>query len=346
MPLPNPSAHFDALLQGVSRSFYLSIRLLPARLRRPVGLAYLLARATDTVADTAASPVEQRQAMLSLLTQSIGQMRAAPGLESQARQFAAYQTDARERELIQRLGEALDALHGLDAADLRDLQTVLRHITAGQALDLARFQDASVVCALPDAAALHHYTYQVAGCVGEFWTDLCLRHLPDYSTMPGAPLRALGRSFGCGLQLVNIVRDLGADMAAGRCYLPADELAALGVHASQLRQAPERCLPVWQAWQARALHAMQDGMTYALAINPRRVRAAVALPAMLGAGTVALVQASGPAALRERVKVPRRQVHAMLARTLLSLAGRESLRAQFETLRGGSIASQWDNAPR
>jgi len=346
MSLSNPSAHFNALLQGVSRSFYLSIRLLPAQLRWPVALAYMLARATDTVADTAASPLGQRQVMLSLLTQSIDQLRPSPSLEPLAREFALFQTDASERELILRLGETLAALHSLNAEDLRDVQAVLRHITTGQALDLDRFKDVSVVCALPDAAALHHYTYEVAGCVGEFWTDLCLRHLPDYSTLPGAQLRALGRSFGCGLQLVNIVRDLGADLAAGRCYLPADELGALGVQASQLRQEPERCLPVWQGWQARAAQAMDDGMTYALGVNSRRMRAAVALPAMLGARTVARVQALGQAALHERVKVPRREVHAMLARTLLSLASRRSLRSQFETLHCGSIAAQWDNAPR
>jgi farnesyl-diphosphate farnesyltransferase len=346
MPTPNPSADFDALLRGVSRSFYLSIRLLPGRLRSPVGLAYLLARATDTVADTVASPVEQRRTMLALLAQSIEQARPLPGLATLAGEFALYQTEPDERELILRLGVALDALNHLQADDLQDVRTVLRHITAGQASDLAHFSDVAIVRALPDAAALQHYTYQVAGSVGEFWTDLCHRHLPNYSALPAPELRALGRSFGCGLQLVNIVRDLGGDLSAGRCYLPADELAAIGVEAARLRQHPERCMPVWQAWQGHGAHAMQDGMAYALAVNPRRVRAAVALPAMLGARTVALVRAAGPAALHVRVKVARREVHAMLARTVLSLAGRRSLRSQFETLQGGTIALQWDNPPR
>src|SRR5690349_2033322 len=42
----------NMILRSVSRSFYLSIRFLPAQLRQPIALAYLLARATDTVADT------------------------------------------------------------------------------------------------------------------------------------------------------------------------------------------------------------------------------------------------------------------------------------------------------
>ena len=46
------------LLASVSRSFYLTIRILPAKLRGPIGLAYLLARASDTIADSAHDPVQ------------------------------------------------------------------------------------------------------------------------------------------------------------------------------------------------------------------------------------------------------------------------------------------------
>ena len=49
-----------AILKSVSRSFYLTIRFLPRPLREPVSLAYLLARATDTIADTATIPAAIR----------------------------------------------------------------------------------------------------------------------------------------------------------------------------------------------------------------------------------------------------------------------------------------------
>ena len=52
------------LLKGVSRAFYLSIRVLPPRMREPVAVAYLLARAADTIADTASLPLERRTALL------------------------------------------------------------------------------------------------------------------------------------------------------------------------------------------------------------------------------------------------------------------------------------------
>src|SRR5438093_12461950 len=59
------------LLRSVSRSFYLSIRFLPALLREPIALAYLLARTSDTVADTSQIPLMVRIETLKLLWDAI-----------------------------------------------------------------------------------------------------------------------------------------------------------------------------------------------------------------------------------------------------------------------------------
>src|SRR5687767_2210133 len=82
-----------ALLKAVSRSFYLSIRLLPAGLRRPIALAYLLARATDTIADTAPLPSNERLAHLQALAAAIEHGRPGAELVPLSRQFAAVQDD-------------------------------------------------------------------------------------------------------------------------------------------------------------------------------------------------------------------------------------------------------------
>src|SRR5213593_5271350 len=59
------------ILRSVSRSFYLSIRFLPAQLREPITLAYLLARATDSVADTPGISVPVRIETLKMLSDGI-----------------------------------------------------------------------------------------------------------------------------------------------------------------------------------------------------------------------------------------------------------------------------------
>jgi farnesyl-diphosphate farnesyltransferase len=346
MPAPAPD-RFQALLRGVSRSFYLSIRLLPPALRRPVALAYLLARATDTVADTAELPADERSSMLATLAAAFdgnGQTAAQVGCVGST--FARRQDDEHERSLMLALPVCLDALAALDPADRDDVRVVLRHITRGQALDVQRFGTPGECRALASAAELEDYTYLVAGSVGEFWTDLCGRHLAQFADLPTAEMRALGRSYGCGLQLVNILRDTGADLANGRCYLPATELAAAGLTPSAAARDPQSLAPIWINWHAPAATRLGDGLRYAIAVRSRRVRAASALPALIGLPTLARLRDAGPAALVQRVKVPRSEVRAILLRLAVTLASRGSLEEARRRLGDEASASRWDNRAR
>ena len=328
--MPSPTAAPDTawpLLREVSRSFYLSIRLLPGGLRDAIALGYLLARATDTLADTEALPASERLGLLAAVGRAFDGLGPLPaGLP----QFAAAQAHAGERRLLEVLGECVAALDRLAPADQADVRTVLSHIVRGQSLDLERFGDARNVHALPDAVALHEYTYLVAGCVGEFWTDLCWRHVADYAIRDRTEMRQLGRSFGCALQLVNIVRDAGDDLRAGRCYFPADELEAAGLAPTDILARPDPFMLVWNRWQDTAEAELTSGITYALSVNPRRIRAAVAIPAVLGQRTLLRLRRAGVNALSTRVKVPRAEVRALLFRLALSLAGRESVQAQWD----------------
>jgi farnesyl-diphosphate farnesyltransferase len=324
-----------ALLRGVSRSFYVSIRLLPGPLQEPVAAAYLLARATDTIADTAQLAASGRHEKLAILGAAVqGDSAARAAVPELAAAFAALQQDPHERALIQALPQCLDWLDALDTDDQQDVRTVMQHITRGQSLDIERFDPGPHPRALASASELDEYTYLVAGCVGEFWTDLCIRHLPGFARLPAAQMRELGRAYGSALQLINILRDAGADLAAGRCYFPADALAAAGLAPQDILRQPARLAPVYNHWLAAAGERLDQGMRYCAAVNHRRVRAASALPALIGARTLALLEQAGPDALRVRVKAPRSEVRAILLRLALTLAARGPLQAQFRRLRG------------
>ncbi|WP_235965140.1 squalene/phytoene synthase family protein [Caenimonas soli] len=335
-PADRSNPHMLVLLRGVSRSFYVSIRLLPAPLRRPIGVAYLLARAADTLADTAELRPSERRAHLETWAAAVDGRIPALAVARLSASFAPLQQDPQERALVRALPHCLRWLDELAPADREDVRAVLRHITRGQALDIERFGQDLPPRALDSAEQLHEYTYLVAGCVGEFWTDLCFRHLPGFATLPQQEMRELGRGFGMGLQLVNILRDAGADLAAGRCYFPADELAAAGVAPEDILNHPERFEVVWRRWHAHAQDRIALGMRYADAVNSRRVRAASALPALLAARTLALMRSAGPQRLRHKVKVPRHEVRTMMARLAFTLAGRAALQSSFARLR-------WDN---
>ncbi len=331
------------VLRSVSRSFYLSLRILPAALREPLSLAYLLARATDTIADTPEPPVALRMDALNQLAAGI---QGTAGRETAAwlrRSFAPLQTDEAEQMLIERLPALLDWLDELEAGDRDEVRSVLEKINRGQRLDLERF-DASTststststsIRALRTAGELEEYTYLVAGCVGEFWTRVCFAHVKNFSERSESGMRELGVRYGQGLQLVNILRDAGDDLRNGRCYFPEDELQSLGVAVGDILREPERVLPVISRWREEAGRGLQAGIEYASAIRNRRIRFATALPALIGARTLALLRDGGPAIFDCRVKVPRAEVRKMILAS--ALASPRSLRTKFETLQGAAV---------
>lgn len=318
------------LLRPVSRSFYISIRALPRTLREPVALAYLLARTTDTIADTGAIDVDLRIRMLQALADAI--QRDANGIAAELKQtFAPLQKNEAERNLIESVEFSLRGLGRLTAEDRADVRVLLKTITRGQLLDLTRWR--SGLAALANAEELREYAYLVAGCVGEFWTRICFRKLLSFANRSESEMLELGRRYGCGLQLVNILRDGGNDLREGRCYFPEDQLRAAGLTVDDLQHEPAAFHPIYQSWINEAGGGLNAGIDYSVSIRPARVRVATALPALIGARTLALLQVQGLNSLRERVKVPRSQIRAMIGSVVITLANPNHLRTMFNRLR-------------
>jgi farnesyl-diphosphate farnesyltransferase len=240
-----------ALLKGVSRSFYLTLRILPGPVRESIALAYLVARLSDTFADGAG-------------------------------------TDA-ERELLARRREIENWLAG--SPDRREIESVWATIREGQDFDQHRFSDSAAPLS---AQELDRYTYLVAGCVGEFWTRLCAKKMPGFSSRGLAEMTALGIRFGKGLQLVNILRDREADFVKGRIYVPAERFEEVvdGARAD-----------------------LRAGWDYVHALRKYRLRVACALPLFLACETLDLIE-SDPSAPRAKVSRPR--VWLLFARAAVS----------------------------
>ena len=297
------------LLASVSRSFYLTIRILPAALRAPIGLAYLLARASDTIADSADADATARRKHLAAFAEMIrnGTTVGIGDLQREIRPAAAG-----ERDLIEKLDRCLAWLAAMGSADRAEIAAVMEKIIRGQTLDLERFATGDGIVALQSAAELDEYTYLVAGCVGEFWTRICLRHLPRYATLEAAELERLGVNFGKGLQLVNILRDAPADLRDGRCYLPEDELRDAGIAPHRLPSDPAAARPVFARWTAQAHAYLDDGFRYLEALRPARLRLGCFLPWQLGRETLRLIEARPPLENAERIKVPRATVYRAL----------------------------------
>ncbi len=284
------------LLKAVSRTFYLSMHALPPSMRRGVSLGYLLARATDSVADTSAAPAAQRSEVLGQMGQAVcGQLPAADEQELLCLlqgEMAEAQQNPAERRLLQRFGEALAALRTCSEEEQRLVQQVLTTIVEGQLWDICYFESNASVCSDEQT---QQYTYRVAGCVGEFWTELGYATMGAGFAVPASRelMRQAAVRYGRGLQLVNILRDAEEDAARGRCYLCSSR----------------------GRWLARAERYLADGVDYSRRLGSFRLRFASMLPALIGQKTLALLRCHETAQPGgQKLKIARRAVYACLLR--------------------------------
>lgn len=336
--MPRGADLLGDLLRQVSRSFALSLGILPRSLREPIGLAYLLARAADTVADTRLIARGERIAHLERLRRAYAG--ADEDVLAVARACAPLQKHEAERRLLERLGEALERLRALPGEDRARARAVLATLTSGMVFDLERFpgEDASALAALETLEELDRYTYLVAGCVGEFWTHIHLAHRPRLRAWNAVAMAAQGVRFGKALQMTNVLRDVPADLAHGRCYLPARELATLGLTPRDLLEpaGAARARPLLGRLITLALAHYDAAWAYTLAI-PRaevRMRLACAWPLMIGLGTLAeLARDASPLAPGRVVKMKRGAVRAMLARSAVTVWSNRALAADSTRLR-------------
>jgi farnesyl-diphosphate farnesyltransferase len=278
------------LLRGVSRSLYISLRLLPSPVRGPMSLAYLLARTSDTLADSGVVSAERRREALQHFRDDLAAYRSEAGWPD----FSP--PDEGERELLRRWPELMAWFWALARDERQTIRETLAHIIDGQLADLER-------TSLPDDEALDLYTYQVAGSVGELWTRICAMKLPGFA--PGSIEELLPDAvrLGKGLQLINVLRDVPKDAAIGRIYLP-------GVAA----QAPaESKWLAAQPWVSRCTAHLDAGERYVRRIRGWRCRLAVWLPLLLARETLALITQSGPRAMESAQKVSRRRLRWLMA---------------------------------
>jgi farnesyl-diphosphate farnesyltransferase len=211
-------APLDDLLEKTSRTFALSIPMLPEPTRQHVGIAYLLFRVADTFEDAARWPAARRLSALDDLAgllEKRGAERAAAArwLDDPPVAHAGY------LELLGETPSVMQAYWEIEERARAVLRRDLLRTVAGMA-GFVRRGDARGNLRLETLRELRDYCYVVAGIVGEMLTELFL--LDGQMLAPFAShLRRRSRYFGEALQLVNILKDASSDATEGRVYLPA-----------------------------------------------------------------------------------------------------------------------------
>jgi farnesyl-diphosphate farnesyltransferase len=289
-------ANLDTLLEKTSRTFALSIPMLPEPTRRHVSIAYLLFRVADTFEDAALWPRAKRLAALD----DLAQLLETRGGESEASERWLADAPVAHAGYLELLGETpmvMGAYWAVPATAQAVLRRDLLRTVSGMA-GFVRRGDARGNLRLASLRELRDYCYVVAGIVGEMLTELFL--LDAHALGPFASrLRRRSRFFGEALQLVNILKDANADATEGRVYFP------VGIDRSRIFALARRDLAV----------AANYVGTLQLAGAPDGFVAFTGSPAVLAHAALERIESTSPG-----TKLTRAEVGTLMERMFENLA--------------------------
>ena len=325
------------VLKDTSRAFYLTLRVLPGNLRIPLGLAYLLARTADTIADSKTTSTDERLQRL-LEFRGLVEGKGGADMVLPLARTAGEGLGGAERELVGAMPKIISMLDSLDEMDRFRVRQVVVTLTQGMELDLTYFREGGVT-AFETLEQLDEYTYLVAGCVGRFWTQMCMAHNPRLGSWNADEMSEKGIRFGKALQLTNILRDVPKDLRLGRCYLPLKVLERVGLSAENLLQTTnsDAARPALTWGISQALDHYKTAAEYLHAIPKRyyRLRLATAWPLLMGLGTLAeLVKNKEWLNPDCRSKVSRGWVYRMMAASGVKVMSRRAINGWIAGLRG------------
>ena len=339
--LTDDLAYQDAVLPGVSRTFALTIPVLPAKLAAVVTNAYLLCRLADTIEDDVGLTDAQKSGFHERFVRIVEGDEAAEPFAAELAPMLAASALPDERDLVANTARIIRVTHSFSEREGTALTRCVRIMCAG----MPQFQRNRSLAGLPDVAALDAYCYCVAGVVGEMLTELfCLHCAPLERERPR--MLKLAVSFGQGLQMTNILKDVWDDRRGDTCWLPRSVFDAGRFDLERLDQL-------------HGTEAFKRGLRQLIGIAHAHLRNALDYTCLIPKHEVGIrrfcLWAIGLAVLTLRkinrhpeytssaeVKVSRRSVKATVVSTNLTLMSNRALRMIFERAADGLPLAKLD----
>ena len=315
------NSDLDSILEGTSRSFYLSLKELPREIRKQVSLLYMLARTSDTIADSeGGEPEDLLQALESYNEFTQGNSEEAPDLE----ELSEFQSNISEGLLLKNVGKVASNISQFSESDQESIRNCLGTIIGGQILDLKRFSsEVDGIPSIEENDELDDYAYRVAGSVGEFWTQMSLDHLFKIKEENEAEIFENGVRFGKALQMINILRDIPADLELGRCYIPRRSLDEHGMSPSDLLDSSkmESFRPLYNEYLDLTDQHLDSAVQYIemLPHSQFRLRGSCMLPVIIGKKTVSLLRGRNVLDPQKKVKISRSEVKEVVKKVIMAV---------------------------
>ncbi len=322
------------ILPGVSRTFALTIPVLPDKLADVVTNAYLLCRIADTIEDDTALTDQQKTQFHKRFLSVIQGRADADAFAAELAPLLSAGMLPDERDLVANTARVVRVMQEFSPVEREALTRCLKVMCSG----MPKFQRSRSLSGLRDLKELGEYCYVVAGVVGEMLTELFCAHCPDLAKQR-REMKRLAVSFGQGLQMTNILKDVWEDRSGGTCWLPR---SMFGGRRFRLERLDE-------LHQTRAFRA---GMNSLIGVTHRHLQNALEFSCLIPAREAGMrrfcLWALGLAVMTlqnlhrnphftsgDQVKVSRRMLRATMLATNFALSSNRRLRSLFRFAAAG-----------
>ncbi len=326
----------EAVLPKVSRTFAPTIRRLPRGLRVPVTVAYLLCRIADTIEDSAQLSIEQKKNMLTLYA-DIFSANDEKAYNQLLKELKALPNQTEDEKLAHRLPVVMEVFRSFSPS----MQGHIARWVAEMSLGMRKYAQARQkprLQFLRSMKELDEYTYYVAGTVGYLLTELFSFYSNKITPVIRSRLVQLAESFGKGLQMVNIIRDMAADLRRGQSYIPDELLQKYRLTRETIfqKENADRAEKLLNELISDAVKHLDKALDYTLTIpkEETRIRLFCILPLFWAMRTLELIQRNTLALLgSEKIKISRRVIRKEFFLALIHVNSNRLLRWYYHRIR-------------
>lgn len=321
-------------LPRVSRTFAACIGFLPPALERAVLLAYLLCRIADTIEDSPTLPVEDKRDLLAAFKKSLTEGEDCPAVQ------AAFADPQNTDEVMSReCDRVLRCYRALPDAQQAAILPWVSEMCDGMAWFSETYNGSAQhnqLSALESESDLERYCYYVAGTVGHLLTELFHQH-HGLSESEYDALKGLSTSFGLGLQLTNIIKDIADDRQRNWSFVPRQLCLQHGLELEHLLDPAysHASAQVMNHLIEKAQRHLDDALRYCTHLPHRQYRIRLFCLTPLYFAIRTLRQAANDPRLldpKHKVKISRRQVYRTICATHAVAPSNRLIRQYYQHL--------------
>jgi len=338
---PDQEAYAAKMLARVSRTFALNINVLPPSPKRTLTLAYLFCRMADTVEDDPELSPPRKHELLQLFSKIF---REEPDWKSRSAEFVAALPEAWKQSedwnhiLCIFCDWPLELYFSLSDELRKSIASTVQEMSLGMGdFGLRSLQKPGEWFSIRDLEELDEYCYYVAGIVGLMISQLFFHHSSLISARRFEKMNQLAVSFGLGLQITNILKDVQEDARRNVCFLPESLAREEGCSTRDFfKDRQDEGVRVMTRLVQKAWDHLEDAFAYTLLI-PRlesRMRLFCLWPLFMAAeNLVAIGDGKSSFGDGPKIKITRSEVKKIIRNTSLICSSNVLLKVYFASYR-------------